>query len=72
MYENLIKVLEERGISPYIAAKFVGTKYCDFIDKLNGENDFTDVEIRRLFDLISDKGSDDFFDYLFSGKRIHH
>ena len=72
MYENLIKVLEERGISPYIAAKVVGTKYCDFIDKLNGENDFTDVEIRRLFDLISDKGSDDFFDYLFSGKRIHH
>ena len=72
MYKNLIRELEGRGLSLFYVSKIIGIPYNHLIDKLNGRMEFTNSEITKIFDLISDKGTDDYFDYLFSVPGIHN
>jgi len=72
MYTNLIKELEKRGINLFHLSKILKIRYRDLVDKLNGRKAFTNEEIKNIFDLISDKGSDDYFEYLFSNLHIYN
>lgn len=52
MNKSLKKFLSERGVKISVLAKRIGVSYKTFYNKLSGNSEFTQTEIRELSDFL--------------------